>query len=141
MLLIVEDNQRQQFVYRQLCEKFDYEAVFCSSGEDAIEAIKLTRYAAVLLDLGLPGVNGIEVARALREIERGSERYTPIIVLTANCEPEQREACVKAGVDEILLKPFLVDDFRKMLLRQVYQERRPNLKLLSASPDAKDVVG
>jgi hypothetical protein len=54
--------------------------------------------------------------------------------------PEVEQAFRTAGVDEFMTKPFVIDDFRKMLLRWVYQSRRPNLKLLSAPQDAFEFV-
>jgi CheY-like chemotaxis protein len=139
-LLIVEDNLSQQFVYKQLCEKFDFGTVFCSTGEDAIEATKLVLYAAVIVDMRLPGMDGVELVSQLRRMELESDRRTPIIALTASMLPEVEQAFRTAGVDEFMTKPFVIDDFRKMLLRWVYQSRRPNLKLLSAPQDAFEFV-
>jgi CheY-like chemotaxis protein len=135
-LLIVEDNQAQQFVYKQLCHEFDCSVVFCSSGEDALEALKLAQYAAVLLDLKLPGIDGIEVAVKLRLMEVGSGKRTPIIVLTGSALQSDEKACIAAGVDEFISKPFAIEDFRRMLLRRIYQSDNPNLKLLN-KPNAQ----
>jgi len=139
-LLIVEDNQAQQLVYEQLCEKFDYDVVFCSSGEDALEALKLVRYAGIIIDLKLPGMDGVEFVSCARAMEAGSNTQTPIIALTASLSPEVEKAFRAAGVCDFMTKPFAIDDFRKMLLRRVYQPHSPNLKLLNKTLDAA-VIG
>ena len=140
-LLIVEDNQAQQFVYRQLCEKFDCDAVFCSTGEDALEAVALAQYGAVVVDLKLPGMDGCETVRRLREAEVNTGRRTPIIALTASTKEEDEKAMREAGVDEFMTKPFAIDDFRKLLLRQIYNASKPNLKLLIVPRDGHKSVG
>jgi CheY-like chemotaxis protein len=140
-LLIIEDNLAQQLVYRQLCEIFDCAAVFCSSGEDALEAVALARYAAVLVDLKLPGIDGVETVRRLRQFEGITGHRTSIIALTASNRAEDEKALRHAGVDDFMTKPFVIDDFRKLLLRQIYNSERPNLKLLMIPNNAQRSVG
>jgi CheY-like chemotaxis protein len=139
-LLIVEDNKAQQLVYKQLCEMFDFRVVFCATGEDAIEALKLARYAAVIIDWKLPGISGIEVASMLRQMESRFKVRTPIIALTASTCKEAEKSFRGAGVDEFMTKPFAINDFRKMLLRRVYEAKQPNLKLLNKPKNASDIV-
>jgi two-component system sensor histidine kinase BarA len=140
-LLIIEDNLGQQLVYRQLCEMFDCAAVFCSSGEDALEAVALARYAAVLVDFKLPGINGAETVRRLRHLELLTGHRAPIIALTASNRAEDEKSLRDSGVDDFMTKPFLIDDFRKLLLRQIYSSERPNLKLLMLPKDSQRSVG
>lgn len=139
-LLIIEANQSMQLVYGQLCRKFDHDAVFCSSGEAAFEAMKLAVYAAVLISLKSPAGEGKEVAAWLRAMELGSEIRTPIIALSAILMPEVERDCRDAGIDDFVSKPMVIDDFRKMLLRRAYQSQKPNLKLLNATFDAFETV-
>lgn len=142
-LLSVEDNPTQQYVLKQLCESFDYEVHFVASGEDAISALACSQYAAVLMDISLPGIDGFECTRLIREQEKRLilER-TPIIAVTARAFDEDRKACYEAGMDDYLSKPFKPDSLRRMLLKWVYQPDKPNLKLLQptvARLDPKDV--
>lgn len=130
-LLIVEDNSTQQYILKRLCEDFDYQVHVVSSGEAALEAFAMTNYAAILLDLTLPGMDGIECCRRIRQLEklRGSSSAVPIVAITANQE-SCKFSCASAGMDDFLTKPFDPEHLRKILLRHVYQSRKPNLKLL-----------
>lgn len=92
----------------------------------------MANYAAILLDLTLPGISGYECARMLRaeEQRRNTQKQTPIIALTASNLEEDKVACMQASMDDYLAKPFDPEDLRKVLLRWVYQPARPNLKIL-----------
>lgn len=130
-LLSVEDNPTQQYVLKQLCESFDYEVHFVASGEDAISALACSQYAAVLMDITLPGIDGFECTRLIRDQEKLMITHrTPIIAVTARAFDEDRKACYEAGMDDYLSKPFKPDSLRRMLLKWVYQPDKPNLKLL-----------
>jgi CheY-like chemotaxis protein len=131
MLLIVEDSPTQQHLYAALCKRFGYDACIVKSGEEALTALKLASYSAVLLDIGLPGISGLKVARELRWSEIGTPRHTPVIGISG-AEPvsQARQACIDAGMDDYLSKPVSADAFRRMLLRWTYDTRAPNLMLL-----------
>lgn len=130
-LLSVEDNPTQQYVLKQLCESFDYEVHFVTNGEDAISALAVAQYAAVLMDITLPGIDGFECSRRIREQEkRLFLRRAPIIAVTARSFDEDRKACYESGMDDYLSKPFKPDSLRRMLLKWVYQPDKPNMKLL-----------
>ncbi|HEY9679550.1 MAG TPA: response regulator [Drouetiella sp.] len=138
-ILIVEDYPAQQFVFEQLCERFGYQAYMVSSGEDALGVLAVTKYAAVILDLKLPGIDGIETVRRLRETEKGTGRRTPVIGLTSNSVPQQREICLNAGMDDFMSKPFSIEAFRKMLLRWTYDSKRLNMSLITSTPDSDEL--
>lgn len=127
-LLIIEDNETQQYVLKELCLKFDYDAHIVSSGEEALSALACTRYAAILMDIALGGMDGLECTRRIREQESTLKRRTPIIAVTGHLE--ERQKCLAAGMDDYISKPFEIEDFRLMLLRNAYQPAKVNLKLL-----------
>lgn len=131
-LLAVEDNLTHQYVVRRFCELFEYDVHIVASAEEALAAFGMANYAAILLDLTLPGISGYECARMLRaeEQRRNTQKQTPIIALTASNLEEDKVACMQAGMDDYLAKPFDPEDLRKVLLRWVYQPARPNLKIL-----------
>lgn len=131
-LLIVEDNTTQQYILKRLCEEFDFAAHAVSSGEEALDALAVTRYAAIMMDLILPGIGGIECARVIRqlEVDRSDSKHVPIIAITAVVGETVRQQCLAAGMDDFLRKPFDPEDLRKILLRHLYEAKRPNLKIL-----------
>ena len=91
-ILVVEDNITSQYILKQLLAKFGYRAHIASSAEEALASASFTRYDAILLDIMLPGMDGFECAKRLREIDRIKDIYTPIVALTAMTD--QREACL-----------------------------------------------
>ena len=81
-----------------------------TTGGEAVAAFVEARAAGVpfdvvLMDLHLPGMDGIEAARRIRATETGGTR-TPIIALTADADPEMRDACLAAGMDGFVTKPL-----------------------------------
>jgi CheY-like chemotaxis protein len=140
-LLIVEDSPTQQHIYLHLCKRFGYDAYIAKSGEEGLAALKLTKYSAVILDIGLPGISGLEVARELRWTEMGTPRHTPVIGISST-EPahKARQQCIDAGMDDYLSKPVSADGFRRMLLRWTYDSRTPNLTLLNGMVDTDIAV-
>ena len=110
-----------------------------SSGEDALGALAITKYAAVILDLNLPGIDGLETVHRLRETEKGTGRRTPVIALTASAAPHLRQTCLEAGTDDFMSKPFSVEAFRKMLLRWTYDSARLNMSLIQSTPDSDEL--
>ena len=127
-ILVVEDNLTSQYILRQLLAKFGYRAQIASSAEEGLAFAAYTRYDAILLDLMLPGMDGFDCAKRLREMDKHKDIYTPIIALTAMMD--QREACMKAGMDDYLTKPYDIKDLRQMLLRWVFDPFHPNLSVL-----------
>jgi DNA-binding response OmpR family regulator len=103
-VLVVEDERRvASFVSRALREN-SYTVDLAETGERALEMATATPYDSILLDIRLPGLNGIQVCRELRE----SKIDTPIVMLTARGLVEQRVEGLDAGADDYLTKPFAV---------------------------------
>jgi len=84
-------------------------------GQDALDKAKANNVDFVFMDLQMPRMNGYEAARNLRE--GGFKK--PIIAVTASEQPDEREQCVKAGIDDILIKPFKQIDVGKMLQKWI----------------------
>ena len=129
-ILVVEDNETEQYVLTQLLQTFDYNAHVVASGEQALTALGIAKYAAILMDITLPGIDGYECSKRIRRTELESGRRTPIIALTARVEQSDHDAAKEAGMDDWMSKPFEPEDLRKMLLRHVYVSENPNLKVL-----------
>jgi len=131
-LLVVEDNPAQQIVARALAERYGYAAYFVSTGEDAIEVFKTSEIAfdAILMDLNMPRMSGLECTRRIRELEAATSKRVPIVGFSAYTSDEGRQTCINAGMDDYLSKPFEIDEFRRMLLKWTYNAAKPNLRIL-----------
>jgi len=90
----------------------------CRSGTEAWEAVQRAPAALLLTDLSLPGMDGLEVVRAVRaaEARHGAARL-PIVVITATAGPEERLDCLRAGVDTVLSKPVSFETLREVVRR------------------------
>jgi PAS domain S-box-containing protein len=109
-VLVAEDNEINALLTRALLTKLGHRPVVATSGRDALEQWREARsaetpYDVVLMDLHMPGLDGLEAARRIRAEERDMDGRTPIIALTASALNEDREACVAAGMDGVLVKP------------------------------------
>lgn len=102
-ILLVEDNRVSQRIVSHMLEKARYDADAVENGMAAIRAATERRYSLVLMDLLLPGIDGIETTYRLRRLP-GYEN-TPVVALTANASSEFRELCRQNGLQGFLSKP------------------------------------
>lgn len=111
-ILVAEDNEINALLARALLEKLGHRPIVVESGGAAIACWQAARDAGapfdrVLMDLHMPGMDGLEAARRIRAIEADDEIVrTPIIALTANASAEDRQACRAAGMDGFVVKPL-----------------------------------
>jgi len=116
-LLVVEDNRISQQVISYLLTKSFYAHDCVEDGAAAIQAANRSRYDLVLMDLQMPGMDGLETTRQLRRL--AGYAATPIVALTANTSDEVRAQCREHGLAEFLTKPIqaneLLDTLRRYL--------------------------
>lgn len=104
-VLLVEDNKVNQTLALRLLEKLGHVTLVANNGREALEACASTRFDVILMDVQMPEMDGFEATARLRETERARDQYTPIIAMTANAMPGDRERCLAAGMDEYIPKP------------------------------------
>jgi signal transduction histidine kinase/ActR/RegA family two-component response regulator len=114
-VLVVDDDWGSQRVIEMFLRKLGLEAVIVDNGVEAIDQAVRRPWAAVLIDLQMPGLDGFETARLIREKLAG--RPLPIVAVTANAGPENRLAAANAGMDDFLAKPVRHDELRTCLER------------------------
>jgi len=114
-VLVVEDNPIAQRIVRHVLEQGGYEACCASSGADALREASSSTYDLVLMDLQLPGMDGMEAARRLRRLP-GFDRV-PILALTADTTDEYRRLCLHNGMQGFLSKPVQSEELLSALSR------------------------
>jgi len=117
LVLIAEDHPVNQKLFSMIMDKLGYPSLLAEDGQDALEKFKAHQEAPalILMDIQMPRMNGYEATEALRKL--GFKK--PIIAVTASALPDERERCLKAGIDDILTKPFKRLDLEKMLLKWI----------------------
>lgn len=105
-ILVVEDEKNLNKLITQMLQKEHYSVDSCLRGDDAEDYLRCAEYDAVLLDIMLPGKNGLEVLRGMRS----RNDKTPVLLLTAKDSISDRVAGLDAGADDYLVKPFASDE-------------------------------
>jgi len=133
-ILIVDDEDRIRRLLRMYLERENYIIDEASNGEEALELSLNNEYSLILLDLMMPGLDGLEVCRELRK-----HKTTPVIMLTAKGEEANRVQGFEVGTDDYIIKPFSP---REVVLRVKALLRRSSTVPLFTpdSTTAKDVV-
>ncbi|MCF8495987.1 MAG: response regulator, partial [Alphaproteobacteria bacterium] len=101
---------------RQL-KNLGVEASFAQNGHEAITALETGEYGILITDLHMPGLDGYGVVQTIRAAEKDTGTHFPVIVLTADVQMAQRDAYLRHGFDECLLKPVSLGQFRRLLIR------------------------
>ena len=105
--LIVEDNEVNRMVAGQMLRRGEIESETAASGRAALEILQEQAFDVVLMDVQMPGMDGLETAREIRRGAAGDEiRNVPIIAMTAYASQEDEDACYAAGMDSYLTKPL-----------------------------------
>jgi CheY-like chemotaxis protein len=112
VVLIVEDNQVNRMVARQMLRRGKFDAEEADGGRTALERLQEQRFDLVLMDVQMPGMDGLAASRAIRNGEGGEEnRNVPIVAITAYASRDDEEACYAAGMDGYLTKPLNMQRF------------------------------
>ena len=109
-VLLAEDNPINQTIAEAMLLSLGYRVTIAGNGREALARAGETRFDAILMDVQMPVMGGLESTRAIRAQERGTGVRVPIIALTANAMQGDREQCLAAGMDSYLTKPIEMQD-------------------------------
>jgi two-component system, sensor histidine kinase and response regulator len=113
-VLLAEDNLVNQEIASNILRRFGCSVDVVADGAAAVRAAAEQDYDVVLMDCQMPSMDGFTAAQAIRLNEnQAGRRRTPIIALTANALAGDREACIAAGMDDYIAKPFAIDQLRE----------------------------
>jgi two-component system, sensor histidine kinase and response regulator len=116
-LLIAEDTISVQEILKRQLQKVGVEADFVENGRQALDALETGKYGILITDLHMPGIDGYGLVDAIRKKEKTDGGHFPVIALTADVQMAHRDAYLRHGFDECLLKPVSLGQFRRLLIR------------------------
>lgn len=115
-VLIAEDHPLNQILMKKITQKMGFKnVVICENGKLALEEYKKSSFDMIFMDCHMPEMNGYELTKNIREMEKNTGEHILIIALTADAMPETREKCLQAGMDEYISKPINLDNFNAVL--------------------------
>ncbi len=120
-ILVAEDNPANQAILRMQLDVLGYAVDIAADGAAAMLKWQAGGHDLILADRNMPGMDGLELTRAIRATERETGAYVPIVAITAAQYPEELSLCRQAGMDDVLPKPIELDDLRTMLERWLPQ--------------------
>ena len=119
-ILVAEDNSVNQRLAARLLEREGHTVTIAGSGQEALESFEehqfaRSRFELILMDVQMPGLDGLQATARIREKERGSGHRVPIVAMTAQAADSDRLRCLEAGMDAYVAKPVHVPELMKMI--------------------------
>ena len=132
-LLVVEDEIHLLDIIKKRLQKEHYSVDACQDGQEALDYIEVTAYDAIVLDIMLPGISGLEILKSMR----AAGNSTPVLLLTAKDSIQDRVNGLDIGADDYLVKPFAFEELlariRVMIRRQTSGEVSGEVNVLEAA--------
>ncbi|EAQ77925.1 ATP-binding protein [Blastopirellula marina] len=122
-ILVVEDIEANQLVLQEMLDKLGLVADFASDGRSALHALQISAYDVVLLDLELPDISGLDVARQIRQKFDVDNLW--LVAVTAHAVTSYKTSAIKAGVNKFLTKPIGFDELRVCLAQAPASKHTP----------------
>ncbi len=120
-ILVAEDNIVNQRLVKELLVRKNYNVTIVENGLKIFDVLEKERFDLILMDIQMPIMDGLEATSIIREIEKGTGKHIPIIGITAYAVKADKEKCLSAGMDNYMSKPFVKEEFYKMIDSYVTQ--------------------
>jgi two-component system sensor histidine kinase/response regulator len=138
-ILLAEDNEVNQRVALYQLRMLDHQVDLARNGVEALKLFDENEYDAVLMDIHMPELDGYATTTEIRRRE-GGRKHIPIIAMTANALPEDREKCLAAGMDEHLAKPVQAPALVRILEQCVANPEPANIEPLPPATDLQPLI-
>lgn len=122
-ILVVDDNEMNLLVVKNLLKKTQVKITTCMSGSEALEQMRRKKYDVILLDHMMPVMDGIETLKRSKEMTDNLSKDTPVIALTANAVAGVREMYIKSGFDNYISKPVDGTELENMLKSYISKDK------------------
>jgi CheY-like chemotaxis protein len=123
-VLIVEDNDFLRSLFQSHLKVLNLSGHEATNGKEAVKRVSENDYAMILMDIDMPVMDGLESAKLIRQYERkNNKKRVPIIAVTSIAD---QEACIAAGMDDYMTKPFLIEHLRAVADRWLNQPNPPS---------------
>jgi len=106
-ILVADDHSVNRMVLQRLLQKAGHRVTCVSGGEEVLDAMEMSDYDTVIVDLHMPGVSGLDLLKQMRVMQAGGGPRTPVIVLSADVTPESIQRCQQAGAHTFMAKPVV----------------------------------
>jgi PAS domain S-box-containing protein len=118
-LLVVEDNRVNRLMVARMLTMLGHDVETANTGEEALKTLEQTSFDAVFMDIQMPGMNGVQATRHIREADRdsGLDPAIPIIALTAHAMAGDKEAFLEGGMNDYIAKPVEIKELEAVLVR------------------------
>ncbi len=123
-VLVAEDNEVNQIVFRQILQAGGYNFLIANNGEEAIELYEKHNPKLICMDVSMPIMNGHEATIEIRSREKGKDQHTPIIGVTAHAIKGDMEKCFEAGMDDYLAKPVSPDKLEEKINKWIENQKQ-----------------
>ncbi len=114
-ILLAEDNSVNQRLAARLLEREGHSVTIAGSGQEAVDLFEQSQFDLILMDVQMPGLDGLQATARIREKERASGRRVPIVAMTAQAAESDRLRCLESGMDAYVAKPVHVPELLKMI--------------------------
>ncbi|OQX97302.1 MAG: hypothetical protein B6I24_09270 [Bacteroidetes bacterium 4572_128] len=115
--LLAEDNIFNQMIIITKIKQIGHKIDLAKNGKEAVEMFNLKTYDIILMDLMMPIMDGFEATSIIRNSEKNKDKKTPIIAVTANALDNEKEKCLKIGMDNFMNKPFSIEELNKIFIK------------------------
>jgi CheY-like chemotaxis protein len=135
-VLIVENNLMNLYIAKTHLSAWGMEVTMVENGQQAVEAYQKNRHDVVLMDLQMPGMNGIDTAKIIKSLVTKDE--VPIIAVTAHAVEDEKKRCIDAGMSSYIAKPYRSQDLKMALITALGNNFSPTTGLKEEHSNGND---